>query len=175
MSSSSSKSKVTGFIKESKDLVIPFRNIKKATKNFTTVIGKGGYGPVYRGELFISGELTSVAVKRLVAPDATGHAFKQFLTEIQLLSRYKHPNLVSLLGFCDEADEKILIYEYADNGSLDKYLREAKTTRPLTWEQRISICLDAARGLEYLHNHIAKNHRVIHRDVKSANILITQD
>nr|XP_043638551.1 calcium-dependent protein kinase 26-like [Erigeron canadensis] len=174
--SSSSNFEITAFIKESKDLFIPFPVIEEATKKFKTVLGKGGYGSVYKGELSLSGELTTVAVKRLDSSNISGQGFKEFLTEIQLLSRYKHPNVVSLFGFCDEAGEKILIYEYAEHGSLDKHLHGlAKITRPLTWEQRISICLDVARGLDYLHNDVAKNHRVIHRDIKSANILIGCD
>uniref|UniRef100_UPI001CB9928E receptor-like protein kinase FERONIA n=1 Tax=Erigeron canadensis TaxID=72917 RepID=UPI001CB9928E len=155
----------------SKDLFIPFQVIEKATNDFTTVLGKGGYGVVYKGELLLLGQLTSVAIKRLDS-NISGQGIKEFLTEIQLLSRYKHPNIVSLLGFCDEAGERILIYEYAEHGSLDKYLNAPKTTIQLTWEQRISICLDMARGLDYLHNRVATNHRVIHRDIKSANILI---
>nr|XP_043625019.1 receptor-like protein kinase FERONIA [Erigeron canadensis] len=169
--SSSSNSKITAFIKESKHFFIPFQVIENATKNFTTILGNGGYGIVYKGELLLSGELTSVAVKRLDSK-ISGQGFKQFLTEIQLLSRYKHPNLVSLLGFCDEAGEKILIYEYAEHRSLDKHLTVSKITHPLTWERRISICRDTARGLDYLHNGIPTNHQVIHRDIKSANILI---
>ncbi|XP_023765597.1 calcium/calmodulin-regulated receptor-like kinase 1 [Lactuca sativa] len=154
--------------------VIPFREIKLATKNFTTIIGRGGYGPVYKGELSHSGILTSVAVKRLNMTES-GQGLKEFLTERQLLSRYKHPNLVSLLGYCDESHEKILIYQYAEHGSFDNYLYPVKTKCPLTWKQRMNICVDVARGLDYLHNHVAANHRVIHRDIKSANILLDQN
>nr|XP_043625566.1 calcium-dependent protein kinase 26-like [Erigeron canadensis] len=173
MSSSSSNSIITTSINESKDLVISFQVIQEATKNFSTVIGKGRFGFVYKAQLLLSGELTSVAVKRLDSSKISSKGLKEFLTKIQLLSRYKHPNLVSLLGFCDEAGETILIYEYAEHGSLVKHLLgSGKITRPLTWEQRISICLDTARGLDYLHNHIVINHGVMHTDIKSANILI---
>ncbi|KAI3677431.1 hypothetical protein L2E82_51718 [Cichorium intybus] len=160
------------FFKELEHLRISFQDIVVATKNFTTIIGKGGYGPVYTGKLTLSGNLTSVAVKRLPFTNLSGQGVKEFLTEIHLLSRYKHPNLVSLLGFCDEGNEKILIYEYADHGSFDRYLNTADTTCTLTWKQRVNICIDAARGLDYLHNHVGENHRVIHRDIKSANILL---
>nr|XP_043615034.1 myosin-11-like [Erigeron canadensis] len=173
MSSSSSNSMITHFIKESTHLCIPLQDIKDATKNFTTlVIGEGGYGFVYKGELLLStsSKLTPVAVKRLVVSNISGQGLKQFLTEIRLLSRYKHPNLVSLLGFCEEHGEKILVYDYAERGSLQNYITKSGSTVQLTWMQRINICIDAARGLAYLHYH-----RVIHRDIKSANILLCHD
>nr|XP_043618993.1 putative receptor-like protein kinase At5g39000 [Erigeron canadensis] len=162
-------------IKESQHLSIPFEDIEVATNNFTTVIGKGGYGFVYKGKLLLSNKLTIVAVKRL-SSNISGQGFKEFLTEIKLLSRYKHPNLISLLGFCEEGNEKILIYEHAVRGSLDKYLRsdDKAPASPLTWTQRINICIDAAQGLDYLHNHVGKFHKIIHRDIKSANILLDQ-
>ncbi|MFS7958854.1 putative protein kinase RLK-Pelle-CrRLK1L-1 family [Helianthus anomalus] len=96
---------------------------------------------------------------------------------VDMLSRYKHQNLVSLVGFCEELDEKFLVYEYAEHGSLDSYLKPTITTacRPLTWKQRINICVDAARGLDHLHNHVAQNHIIIHRDIKSANILLDRN
>nr|XP_043617439.1 probable receptor-like protein kinase At5g20050 [Erigeron canadensis] len=172
--SSSSNSKITHFIKESEHLCIPFQDIQDATKSFTTVIGKGGYGLVYKGELLLSNKLTSVAIKRLDS-NISGQGLKEFLREIELLSRFKHPNLVSLLGFCEENGEKMLVYEYAERGSLDKYLTKGESTVQLTWLQRINICIDAARGLDYLHNHVAQDRRVIHRDIKSANILLSHD
>ncbi|XP_071704140.1 receptor-like protein kinase HERK 1 [Rutidosis leptorrhynchoides] len=157
-------------LKESEHLSLPFPVIEAATKKFTTFIGSGGYGQVYKGELSLSGELRTVAVKRLSTKESKGgQGVKEFLTEIQLLSRYKHPNIVSLLGFCDQGDEKILIYEYAEHGSLDTYLRGPCT---FSWKQRINICIDAACGLDHLHNHVSKYHRVIHRDIKSGNILL---
>ncbi|KAM0013364.1 putative protein kinase RLK-Pelle-CrRLK1L-1 family [Helianthus debilis subsp. tardiflorus] len=157
-------------IEDSKHLRIPFEDIKEATQNFTTLIGRGGYGPVYRGQLSLSAKLTTLAVKRLQTD--YGQGVKEFLTEIQLLSRYKHENLVSLVGFCEELNEKFLVYQYAERGSLDNYLTQNKTKGSLTWKRRINICIDAARGLDHLHNHVAQNQRVIHRDIKSANILL---
>ncbi|KAL8249173.1 hypothetical protein R6Q59_006041 [Mikania micrantha] len=156
-------------IKDSEHLRIPFQDIEGATKNFTTLIGKGGYGNFYKGELLLSGKLTTVAVVKRLDPSISGQGFKEFLTEIHLLSRYKHPNLVSLLGFCHERSKSILIYEYAEHGSLEKFLNFDMT---LTCKQKINICIDAAHGLDYLHNHVGENHRVIHRDIKSANILL---
>ncbi|PWA56266.1 jacalin-like lectin domain-containing protein [Artemisia annua] len=88
--------------------------------------------------------------------------------EIFMLSSYKHDNLVSLIGFCDQDGEKILVYEEEVRGSLDNYL----ASPDLTWEQRLRICLGAARGLDYLHNGVAEGHRVVHRDIKSSNILL---
>nr|XP_043609189.1 putative receptor-like protein kinase At5g39000 [Erigeron canadensis] len=161
-------------LEESERLRIPFGDIREATKNFTTLIGKGGYGLVYKGHLLLSGKLTPVAVKRLQV-NLSGQGFKEFLTEIQLLTRYKHPNLISLIGFCYEGEEKILIYEYAEHGSLDKYLSTVEKRRALTWKRRLNICVNAARGLNYLHNQVAVNERVIHRDIKSANVLLDQD
>nr|XP_043639538.1 receptor-like protein kinase ANXUR2 [Erigeron canadensis] len=163
-------------LNELESLRITLGDIKEATKNFTTVIGKGGYGLVYKGQLLLSDKLTSVAVKRLDRNnDHSGQGFKEFLTEIQLLTRYKHPNLISLIGFCDQDNEKILIYEHAEQGSLDKYLNTAENRSKLTWKKRINICVDAARGLNYLHNEVARNERIIHRDIKSANILLDQN
>lgn len=166
---------MTSPFKESKHLSIPFQDILEATKNFSTVIGRGGYGPVYKGQLSLSGELTTVAVKRLLIDNRCGQGLKEFLTEIHLFSTLKHPNLVSLVGFCEEGDEKVLIYEYASKGSLDRFLTLPKTPCPLTWKQRLHICIDAAQGLDYLHNGVAQHHRIIHRDIKSSNILLDQN
>nr|XP_043607745.1 receptor-like protein kinase HERK 1 isoform X2 [Erigeron canadensis] len=163
------------FLDELESLRIPFGDIKEATKNFTTIIGKGGYGLVYKGELLLNGKLTSVAIKRLDGNNISGQGFKEFLTEIQLLTRYKHPNLIALIGFCDQDNEKILIYEHAEHGSLDKYLTTAENRSKLTWKQRINICVNAARGLNFLHSEVARNERVIHRDIKCANILLDRN
>nr|XP_043639539.1 probable receptor-like protein kinase At5g59700 [Erigeron canadensis] len=161
-------------LNELESLRIPFADIKEATKNFTTVIGKGGYGLVYRGELLLSGKLNTVAIKRL-DNTVSGQGFKEFLTEIYMLTRYKHPNLIPLIGFCDQDNEKILIYEHAERGSLDKYLSAAEKRSKLTWGQRINICVNTARGVNYLHNGVATNERVIHRDIKSANVLLDRN
>ncbi|KAJ9554431.1 hypothetical protein OSB04_018476 [Centaurea solstitialis] len=91
--------------------------------------------------------------------------------EIALLSTYKHENLVSFVGFCDQDDEKILVYKHESNGSLDKLLH----SKDLNWIQRLRICLDAACGLKYLHDDVGSQHRVIHRDIKSSNILLDEN
>ncbi|KAL9993910.1 putative protein kinase RLK-Pelle-CrRLK1L-1 family [Helianthus debilis subsp. tardiflorus] len=157
-------------LQRSKHLKIEFEKIEEATENFNYCIGRGGYGMVYKGELNISGEPTLVAIKRL--NEKHGQGLKEFLTEIDFLSGQKHPNLINLLGYCDEGVEKILVYEYAEHGSLDKYLCRRYPTRTLTWTDRLKICVGAARGLDYLHNHFGEHQTIIHRDVKSANILI---
>ncbi|GKD72565.1 serine-threonine/tyrosine-protein kinase catalytic domain-containing protein [Tanacetum coccineum] len=149
-----------------------FEKIDVATEKFKTFIGRGGYGWVYKGKLSIDGKYTTVAVKRL--NEQFGQGLKEFLTEIQLLSGQEHPNLISLLGYCDEGKEKIIVYEYATRGSLDIYIRRNrdKNFTPLTWLERLKICADAARGLDHLHNHIGGHRTIIHRDIKSSNILI---
>ncbi|KAI3744822.1 hypothetical protein L1987_57915 [Smallanthus sonchifolius] len=158
-------------LKGTESLKIPFRDIKKATNNFKNEIGKGGYGPVYRGELTLSGKPIIAAVKQLQKDSVSGQGHKEFLMEIQLLSLYKHQNVVSLLGFCEEGNDRFLIYEHAEHGSLDKHLQPTKTCS-FTWKERINICIDAAHGLDHLHNHVAEHERIIHRDIKSGNILL---
>ncbi|XP_023760156.1 proline-rich receptor-like protein kinase PERK15 [Lactuca sativa] len=150
---------------------IPLEEINLATRNFSdeNYIGKGGYGTVYAAKLFLSGQQRTVAIKRLNKTSNQGE--REFLMEIQLLSCYKHKNLISLVGFCDENREKILVYEYAKHGSLDKYL----STPELSWTQRLQISLGAARGLNYLHNDVGPQHRVLHRDIKSSNILLDEN
>ncbi|KAJ9537982.1 hypothetical protein OSB04_030715 [Centaurea solstitialis] len=100
-----------------------------------------------------------------------GQGNSEFWKEITMLSRYTHENLVSLLGYCDEGDEKILVYEYASRGSLDRHLRDTA----FTWTQRLRICLGAARGLSYLHDPKGTQQRVLHRDIKSSNILLDEN
>ncbi|KAJ0770872.1 putative protein kinase RLK-Pelle-CrRLK1L-1 family [Helianthus annuus] len=157
-------------LKESQHLKIPLKDIEIATNNFQDCIGIGGYGKVYKGELLVLGKSTVVAVKRL--NEQFGQGLKEFLTEIQLLSGQNHPNLITLIGYCDEGKEKIIVYEYAANGSLDQYLRRGGNAGAHTWMERIIICVDAARGLNHLHYHVGKHHTIIHRDIKSSNILI---
>ncbi|PWA66962.1 serine-threonine/tyrosine-protein kinase catalytic domain-containing protein [Artemisia annua] len=154
---------------------IPFEKIDVATEKFKTCIGRGGYGWVYKGILSIDGKDTTVAVKRL--NEQFGQGLKEFLTEIQLLSGQQHPNLISLVGYCDEGKEKIIVYEYAARGSLDRYIRRNRdaTLTTLTWLERLKICADAARGLDHLHNHIGGHRTIIHRDIKSSNILIDEN
>ncbi|CAI5504996.1 unnamed protein product, partial [Closterium sp. Naga37s-1] len=136
-----------------------------ATQGFKTLLGEGGYGQVYHGQL-PSGE--KVAVKR-AKPDVQVNG-KEFRNEIELLSAVRHRNLVVLRGFCVEAGEQLLVYEFIEKGTLEDILR-GKSDLHLTWKQRLDIACGAARGFAYLHHQIKPP--IIHRDVKTANILIT--
>ncbi|XP_071740698.1 probable receptor-like protein kinase At5g59700 [Rutidosis leptorrhynchoides] len=159
------------FMKEFEHLIIELEKIELATSKFdqTKVIGSGGFGKVYKAEVTHYKGRGLVAVKRL--DRKFGQRDPEFWKEVMMLSRYSHENLVSLLGFCNTANDKILVYEYASNGSLDRHL----SNKNLTWSQRIKICLDAARGLSYLHDDNGAHQRVLHRDIKSANILLDDE
>ncbi|KAL8200149.1 hypothetical protein R6Q57_011488 [Mikania cordata] len=147
-----------------------FAEIKSATKDFGKITGKGGFGYVYEGELLINGKYIKVAVKRL--NDQFGQGLKEFLTEIQLLSGQHHENIINLVGYCDDGKEKIIVYEYAEHGSLDRYIRRSDTNYTLNWLERLKIVAGAARGLDHLHSHVGKQQAIIHRDIKSSNILL---
>ncbi|XP_035839308.1 probable receptor-like protein kinase At5g59700 isoform X2 [Helianthus annuus] len=167
-------------LKKSKHLKkVSLAEIREATQSFASenCIGKGGYGMVYKGYLSIAPDSRTsilVAIKRLNEKQGR-QGSPEFLTEIHLLSGKKHPNLINLFGYCVEHNEKILIYEYAERGSLDMFLKDDNRTHNLTWLERLKICVGAARGLHYLHNHVGKHEAIIHRDIKSANILIDEN
>ncbi|KAG7031386.1 Calcium/calmodulin-regulated receptor-like kinase 1, partial [Cucurbita argyrosperma subsp. argyrosperma] len=143
-----------------------FKDLQKATGNFTSVIGQGAFGPVYKATL-PSGE--TVAVKVLATNSKQGE--KEFQTEVMLLGRLHHRNLVNLIGYCAERGEHMLVYVYMSKGSLASHLYSDKNGL-LSWNVRVRIALDVARGLEYLHDGAVPP--VIHRDIKSANILLDQ-
>ncbi|MFS7959313.1 putative protein kinase RLK-Pelle-CrRLK1L-1 family [Helianthus anomalus] len=153
-------------------LQIPLQELSDATNAFSTenLVAKGGFGKVYKG---VSVKHGNIAIKMLYLWEGPGkgQGDPEFKTEIALLSVYKHENIVSLLGYCDENGQKILVYKYEGNGSLDKHLKR----KDLTWIQRLQICLDAARGLQYLHDDVGLLHRILHRDVKSSNILLDEN
>ncbi|XP_048598862.1 receptor-like serine/threonine-protein kinase ALE2 isoform X4 [Brassica napus] len=145
--------------------------IVKATNNFaeSRVLGEGGFGKVYEG-LFDDG--TKVAVKVLKRDDQQGG--REFLAEVEMLSRLHHRNLVNLIGICIEDRNRSLVYELIPNGSVESHLHGVdKEASPLDWEARLKIALGAARGLAYLHEDSSP--RVIHRDFKSSNILLEHD
>ncbi|CAG7880845.1 unnamed protein product [Brassica rapa] len=146
----------------------PLALIKEATDDFneSLVIGVGGFGKVYKGVLR---DKTEIAVKRAAPKSRQGLA--EFKTEIEMLSQFRHRHLVSLIGYCDENSEMIIVYEYMEKGTLKDHLYDSENQR-LSWRQRLEICVGAARGLHYLHTGSAR--AVIHRDVKSANILLDE-
>ncbi|XP_071695365.1 receptor-like protein kinase HERK 1 [Rutidosis leptorrhynchoides] len=156
------------FMQEFQHLKIKLEDIKSATNNFSeeNYIGGGGFGKVYKGEVCHYKGRSMAAFKRLDRKHGQGEA--EFSKEIMTLSSYRHKNIISLLGYCNEDGEMILVYEYACNGSLDRHLNNAA----LTWRKRLKICLEAAKALEYLHDPKGTHQRVIHRDIKSGNILL---
>ncbi|KAK9070169.1 hypothetical protein SSX86_010569 [Deinandra increscens subsp. villosa] len=151
-------------------IVFSLDEIKMATFGFAfgNLLGEGVFGKVYHGN--ISGR--EVAMKRIHKNEE--QLYLRFLKEIKLLSACDHVNIISLVGYCDEGDERILVYEYMPNGSLDDYLYKGKDITPrLTMEQRLKICIGAANGLSYLHSHT--HFIIIHRDVKPYNILLDRN
>ncbi|MBA0815820.1 hypothetical protein Gohar_000552 [Gossypium harknessii] len=144
-----------------------FESILAATNNFSeeNKLGKGGFGPVYMGK-FPGGE--EVAVKRLSS--VSGQGLEEFKNEVVLIAKLQHRNLVRLLGYCIRGEEKILLYEYMPNKSLDSLLFGESSSQQLDWATRFNIILGIARGLLYLHQD--SRLRIIHRDLKTSNILL---
>ncbi|XP_071717901.1 probable receptor-like protein kinase At5g59700 [Rutidosis leptorrhynchoides] len=148
-------------------LQIPLENVLEATNNFDdkNVIGHGGLGKVYKGRILRSGKWVKIAARRLDNKHKQGI---EFWTEISALHSLKHENIVSLIGFCDEKDEKVIINKHYTKGSLVMHLSNSN----LTWIQRLRISVGVARALSYIHNEEGRNYCVIHRNISSSTILL---
>lgn len=149
-----------------------FRELAAATNNFRPdcFLGEGGFGCVYRGRLQSSGQV--VAVKQLDRNGLQGN--REFLVEVLMLSLLHHPNLVSLIGYCADGDQRLLVYEFMALGSLEDHLHDVPPDREaLDWNTRMKIAAGAAKGLEFLHDKA--NPPVIYRDFKSSNILLGEE
>ncbi|XP_057779025.1 LOW QUALITY PROTEIN: probable serine/threonine-protein kinase PBL7 [Salvia miltiorrhiza] len=146
-----------------------FREMAAATKNFRgeSFIGEGGFGRVYKGQLEGSNQV--VAIKQLDRNGLQGN--REFLVEVLMLSLLDHPNLVNLIGYCADGDQRLLVYEYMELGSLEDHLHDPMPDKAiLDWNTRMKIAAGAARGLEYLHDKASPP--VIYRDLKCSNILL---
>nr|GEY07356.1 protein kinase, ATP binding site-containing protein [Tanacetum cinerariifolium] len=148
--------------------LIPLEEIKSATEEFRykNEIADGEYSKLYRGKLSESWENRTAAFKRFIKDRCDGK--KEFLNELKFISNLNHENIVSFLGYCDEGEEMIIVYDYPVDGSLLTYL----DWRALTWQQRLEICMDAARGLNYLHSGLGQHETVIHGSFMENNILL---
>ncbi|KAJ9177878.1 hypothetical protein P3X46_009809 [Hevea brasiliensis] len=159
---------------EAGNLIISVQVLRKVTKGFApeNKLGHGGFGTVYKGELE---DGTKIAVKRMEAGVIGSKALDEFQAEIAVLSKVRHRHLVSLLGYSIEGNERLLVYEYMSQGALSRHLFQWKilNLEPLSWTRRLSIALDVARGVEYLHSMTRET--FIHRDLKSSNILLDDD
>ncbi|KAL8246285.1 hypothetical protein R6Q59_007501 [Mikania micrantha] len=160
-----------------KKLKMSLKNIASATENFDekNCVQSGRFWKAYKGELLLqqdnsntSGRTTIVA-KRWVSNYSYG--YHQFRTEVNTLFKCKHENIIGLIGYCNEMDEKIIVYEHMSNGSLDKCLKDAY----LTWMKRLKICIDVANGLEFLHQGGVAIKKVVDRGIKSSSILLNND
>ncbi|XP_051132312.1 probable serine/threonine-protein kinase PBL7 [Andrographis paniculata] len=146
-----------------------FREMAAATKNFRAgcLIGEGGFGRVYKGQL--EGYNKIVAIKQLDRNGLQGN--REFLVEVLMLSLLHHPNLVNLIGYCADGDQRLLVYEYMPLGSLENHLHDpVPGKKQLDWNTRMKIAAGAAKGLEYLHDKASPP--VIYRDLKCSNILL---
>jgi serine/threonine protein kinase len=151
---------------------LTFSQLDAATGGFSekNLLGEGGFGRVYKGRLEDTKEV--IAVKQLDRDGFQGN--REFLVEVLMLSLLHHPNLVKLLGYCTDSDQRILVYEYMPKGSLEDHLLDLPPNwKPLPWHTRMQIAVGAAKGIEYLHE--VANPPVIYRDLKASNILLDRD
>ncbi|URD75062.1 LRR receptor-like serine threonine-protein kinase [Musa troglodytarum] len=166
-----SEKNLEGFSSEKNISLFSYIELKSATDNFhpSNKIGRGGFGTVYKGILRNG---VTVAVKVLSADSRQG--VREFLTEIDVITNIKHSNLVELIGCCVEGSNRILVYEYLENGSLDRALLGSNSDAvKLNWYIRSAICMGIARGLMYLHEELQPP--VVHRDIKASNILLDRN
>lgn len=163
-------------IMESESHVIPLQILRDATEDFceSNMVGKGGFGSVYKGKLQ-NGDV-EIAVKRM-EQGIGGKGHEEFKSEVSVLTKVHHRNLVVLHGYCLEGNERLLVYQYMPQGTLSRHLFHWKEDglEPLEWTRRLTIALDVARGLEYLHNLARQIQSYIHRDLKPQNILLGDD
>nr|GMD40927.1 probable receptor-like protein kinase At1g80640 [Ipomoea batatas] len=149
--------------------LMEYETLESATNNFqeSEILGKGGFSCVYKGKL---DDNLFVAVKKLQEGVTQDDAIQEFETEVELLSKIQHPNVISLFGYSIRADTRLIVYELMENGSLEDQLHGPSRGSALTWHLRMKIALGIASGLEYLHE--CCNPPIIHRDLKSSNILL---
>ncbi|CAN7102342.1 unnamed protein product [Brassica rapa subsp. narinosa] len=159
---------------ESGNLVISIQVLRSVTNNFSeeNILGRGGFGVVYKGELH---DGTKIAVKRMESSVVSDKGLAEFKSEITVLTKMRHRHLVALLGYCLDGNERLLVYEYMPQGTLSQHLFHWKEEerKPLDWTRRLAIALDVARGVEYLHT--LAHQSFIHRDLKPSNILLGDD
>lgn len=161
-------------IVEAGNMVISIQVLKNVTNNFSqdNILGRGGFGTVYKGELH---DGTKIAVKRMESGVMSEKGLDEFKSEIAVLTKVRHRHLVALLGYCLDGNERLLVYEYMPQGTLSRYLFNWKEEglKPLEWTKRLTLALDVARGVEYLHG--LAHQSFIHRDLKPSNILLGDD
>ncbi|XP_010524151.1 PREDICTED: serine/threonine-protein kinase-like protein ACR4 isoform X2 [Tarenaya hassleriana] len=154
--------------------VFTYKELEKAAEGFKeeSMVGKGSFSCVYKGTLR---DGTTVAVKKAITSSDKQKNSKEFRTELDLLSRLNHAHLLNLLGYCEEGGERLLVYEFMAHGSLHNHLhgKDKALKEQLDWVKRVTIAVQAARGIEYLHGYACPP--VIHRDIKSSNILIDEE
>lgn len=184
ISSTSDKSKITSALGVNKEALkdggsthiaahtFTFRELAAAAKNFRAdcLLGEGGFGRVYKGRLESTNQV--VAIKQLDRKGLQGN--REFLVEVLMLSLLHHPNLVNLIGYCADGDQRLLVYEYMPLGSLEDHLHDLPPDKQqLDWNTRMKIAAGAAKGLEYLHDKASPP--VIYRDLKCSNILLDEE
>ncbi|GLJ19682.1 hypothetical protein SUGI_0356560 [Cryptomeria japonica] len=157
----------SGLLMQEQQFAFSLDMLAEATENFhdKNKLGQGGFGAVYKG---ITRNGNEIAVKKLSAKSAQGN--KEFMNEVKLVANVQHRNLAKLLGCCAEGNERLLVYEYFPNKSLDTFLFDSEKGRELDWQKRYSIIVGITRGLLYLHED--SQLRIIHRDIKVNNILL---